>query len=102
VILALCSSKKRFGPDNNPCDPQLVTGTARTYWSDPRKVDECKDPLILRSEACTADVTIVEFGVPDLEKIRAFGLDKLGGPIFIFPTGTPRDAEGPTPKTPPF
>jgi hypothetical protein len=102
VMMVLCSSKKRYGPDDNPCDGKFVQGIARTYWTDSKKVDECKDPLILRSEACAADVTVVEFGVPDLEEIRNFGLDKLGGPIFIFPTGTPRDAGGPTPKPPPF
>ena len=100
--MALCSSKKRYGPDDNPCDAKFVQGTARTYWTDSKKIDECHDPLILRSEACTADVTVVEFGVPDLEEIRKTGLDKLGGPIFIFPTGTPRDAGGPVPKPPPF
>ena len=38
----------------------------------------------------------------DLEKIQKFGADKLGGPILIFPIGTPRDTTDPTPKPPPF
>jgi len=103
VVMLLCSSKKRFGPDDNPCDThRLVQGTARIYWRDRGKVDECNDPRILRSEPCAADITVVEFGAPDLEKIQKFGADKLGGPILIFPIGTPRDTTDPTPKPPPF
>jgi hypothetical protein len=102
VMMVLCSSKKRYGPDDNPCDPRLVKGKARTYWGGRTKFDQCNGPDILRSEACTTDVTVVEFGVPDMEKIRKFGLEKLGGPIFIFPTGTPHGADEPSPKPPPF
>jgi hypothetical protein len=53
-------------------------------------------------DACLPVVTVAEFNQIDLEALRTWAVDKLGGPIFVIPLGPPHDDSQPTPKPPPF
>jgi hypothetical protein len=104
VLLAICTSKKKYGPDDNPCEFKLVPGVSREFGYRPRNgLDPCSDPRVrVTDEACLPTFTLVEFDKIDLDAIASWGLSKLGGPVFIFPTDEPRDDTSPAPKPPPF
>lgn len=90
---AACESRKKFGPDTNPCVPPSFD-EARGTGSGPVQ-DICKDPNVYinpESNDCRATLVIQGFGEVDLQQIAVWGMNKIGGPIIVLP---PRDSDPP-------
>lgn len=103
ILLVRCSDRKRYGPDDNPCDARRIVGKQYTYLINPpdNPMQPCGNPYVLTNgeEPCAPAFTLSVFGEVDIQKIAKEGLDKFGGPIFFVPV--PQGTPLPGPKPPP-
>lgn len=102
IMLVRCSSKKRYGPDQNPCDPIGIVGTQYTYFLNPtdNPAQPCGNPYTRTTgeDSCTPSFTLTVFGEIDIQNLAREGLKTLGGPIFFVPVPKGTDVPGPKPR----
>lgn len=99
---ARCEELKNFGPDGGPCRPPTFTENKKFIKG--KIGDICNDPAVRidpDSSECQATFTITKtFGEPDIQKLAVWGINNLGGPIFVPPDDepNPRPKPGPEPR----
>jgi hypothetical protein len=96
-----CQELKRFGPGgDDPCLPPNVDPSG--WYAGGTMRDICKPGpqtyIEPGSDMCLTTVTIQPFGQPDIQKLAVWGLDKLGGPVVVFPTKDPSPPPQPGPE----
>ena len=97
--VARCEQLKRFDPSGpSPCEPPTFDESQRYGYG--KIGDVCNDPAAYvdpDNNDCVATFEIQAFGEINLQQIAVWGLNKLGGPIFVLP---PRGSDLTTPKPP--
>ncbi len=96
-----CETRKRFDPSGqNPCRPPQFDESLRT--GNGPMGDICNDPAAYidpDNNDCIATFEVRPFGEVNLQQIAVWGLNKLGGPIVVFPPrGNDTPSPGPDPK----
>jgi hypothetical protein len=94
-----CQQLERGVEGTDPCAlPRIdesVRALAKVRW------DLCSDPRVHidpESGACAGTLELPDFGTPDIDKIIVFGLNKLGGPVFVLPKDPQPTGWTPYPK----
>lgn len=96
-----CEQRVKYGPDgSNPCEPPKLDGMGRVGSG--RIGDICNDPKAYTNpdnNDCIATLQVDRFGQPDIQQIIVYGLNKIGGPIFVLPPRNPPPPRpGPEPR----
>ncbi len=102
VAMLHCWGRRKPVPGEDPCT-NTIHGMAFDYFiRTGGKLDPCNDPHVRETgEDCYPTFTLVKFEEVDLRELAKWGLDKLGGPVFVIPIGPPDDdGTTPLPKRP--
>ncbi len=98
-----CQEKVLYGPDTpNPCAPPTIDGSGH-YGNGPIG-DVCNDPhayLNPDSNDCAGTFTLTGVSQPTVTEIAVWGMNRIGGPLIVFPPRTPGPHRGPDPTPPP-
>jgi hypothetical protein len=106
LLVACDAGRRRPVPGEDPCKV-VIDGVAVSRFYGPNgflrpSAPGCGDPNSrVDPETCITTFRVIEFGVPDLQKIAEYGRQKLGGPLVLItvknPDPTPRPGPGPRP-----
>ena len=102
VFLLHCWALKKPVPGEDPCSKN-IPGLAFVYQirTGAGGLDPCNDPHVRHTgEDCYPTFTLVKFDEVDINELQKWGLDKLGGPIFIIPKPAPEPGTDPVPTRP--
>lgn len=96
-----CEQRVKYGPDgSNPCEPPKLEDLGRTGTG--KVGDVCNDPKAYinpDNNDCMATLQVDTFGRVNVQEIIVYGLNKIGGPIFVLPSRNPPPPQpGPQPR----
>ncbi|MCI0451594.1 MAG: hypothetical protein L0Z51_04270 [Candidatus Latescibacteria bacterium] len=102
VFLLHCWGLRNPVPGEDPCT-RTISGLAMEYKirTGGGGLDPCDDPYVRHTgEDCYPTFTLVKFGEVDINELQKWGLEKLGGPVFIIPKPAPDPSDDPVPPAP--